>query len=561
MARGNITEYQQGAFSKQAVGTPGMDQSGAIIGQGIEALGDAVAKYEEKSNTLSAQSKFNDFRFEYENTKRTLQEEYRNDPRKFPEAMGTAKQAIVDKYSKEMSGGELKKFKQYEMNFAGQEIEGIAGWVFGRDLEINVDRVKGNFHEVQYLAESTATPEELKALLGDPNNIVEGEQSVAAAKKMASEFLDPGAIMQLGDQAEKATIDNHLSSRIRVDAARAYDDLQQGKYDRIIRNKNLIARYTTEARTAMINNAVVDQYRRLATASAEIAQNHDMLVEGKITVGDINRKIQWAELHKADLDVNKDKIISDNYLRGLYANRDIALGLRPATKEKLNEASRVAVEKWEGRWFNYLAGRKRKAKASPADYDDVIGLYADLEEMNAAGLINPEAYEDKRKLMDNKLKHELNPKGVSASLSQALEKAGNYHFWDNPRDVYATGYEMIDKHLTEHRPDLSTEEKRAYRDQYLLAYTRLVNALPEEQRNVKNREQFAIDALYGNAQKNVTGIFDQLGVYKHPETNAPLMFGQKTRISGQEVQFVGVNPKTGGYRFATSDEFKKNVGK
>jgi len=174
MPRGKITEYQQGSFSKQAVGTPGVDRSGAIIGEGIASLGGAIAQYEEKSNALSAQSKFNDFRFQYENMKARMQEEYKNDPLNYADAVNAEKQKLVDAFSKNMSGGELKKFKQYEMNFAGQEIDSIVGWSFGREKEIKIDEAKGNFYDVEYASESATTPEELKKLLGDPNNVVEG---------------------------------------------------------------------------------------------------------------------------------------------------------------------------------------------------------------------------------------------------------------------------------------------------------------------------------------------------------------------------------------------------
>ena len=557
---GKIQEYDVGSFSPQAVGVPGEDKSGQILASGAMSLGKAISAYEDKSNSLSAMTKFNDFRFRYENIKVGLQEKHRNEPGKFVEELRKEEQTLNDTVTKSMPGGELEKFKQIRTSFQGQEIDSVVGWAAKRDLDIKVDKVKSLYGDLSVASEGTSTPEELKALLGDPNTATETEHSLAGANKMAVGVLDPSGIQALDVEAKKNLIDTHLDSRVHVDAARVYDDLQRGKYNGIV-PAHTISRYTTIAKTAMINNAILEQYRNLATGSVEVAETHDKIVSGEITVGDVNRKIQWAELHKNDLDANKEKVISDNYLRGLYANRDIALGLRPLTQKEVSEQSKTADTDFERRWFNYLAGRKRKGKPSPADYDDVIGLYADLEENFLSGTITSSAYEDKRKLMDNKLKSELNKGGTSASLSEALSKAGKYHFWDNPRDVYAVGYEMVEKHLKEQRPDLTPEERLRYREQYLLAYTQKVNAIPEGQRDVRNKEQFAIDALYGNASKGIPGVFEQLGVYKHPETKAPLMFGQKTRLAGQEVQFIGINPKTGKYRWATSDDFKKNVGK
>lgn len=563
MARGKITQYEQGGFSRQAVGTPGMDQSGAIIGKGMEDLGNLIAQYEEKSNAISAQSKFNDFRFKYENMKAGLQEEYKNDPKKFPEVLNTKKQALVDEFSRQMSGGELKKFKQYEMNFTGQEIDSVVGWSFNREKEILVDKAKGAFYDVEYASESATTPEELKKLIGDPNNVVEGEQSIENAKKQASAVLDPGAIKELSNRTTKAVIENHLGSRIRANATQTYVDLQEGKYDSIIENKNLLRHYTASAYQAMVSDGYREQFKNYATASVELAQMSDLIRDRKMTVGDVNRKIQWAELHKNDTDVNGQKLVTENYLRGLYANRDKALGLRQMTKTELSAENRAAAEKFESRWFDYLAGRKKGAKAQPSDYDNVIGLYADLEDLHLNGM-DDAVYEEKKQMLNNKLKSDINPKGVSASLNEALQKAGNYGWndmWGNPKDVYSVGYNIIDDHFKKYRPDLSAEERVKYRDQVLVEYTRQINRLPEESRNVENKQQFAINLLYGNQTENRVGIFDKLGVYKDPVTKAPFVVGQKAKVNGVEYLFAGVNPQTGAYVYKTPDEFKKNAGK
>lgn len=661
MARGKITEYQQGGFSKQAVGTPGVDRSGEIIGEGIASLGGAIAQYEEKSNALSAQSKFNDFRFQYENMKARMQEDYKNDPLNYADAVNVEKQKLVDAFSKNMSGGELKKFKQYEMNFAGQEIDSIVGWSVKREQEINVDKAKGGFYDVEYASESATTPEELKKLLGDPNNIVEGEQSIENAKKMASAILDPGVIKELGNRTTKAVIENHLSARIRADATGTYIDLMEGKYDDVIsteqsfsfqdedgkevliptivdgkrvsqkeaiahyrktgehlgkfetveeadamaekihqrvvpdqkggyiqrpvsgysgniditnrpiiqspgivRNKNLLRHYTASAYQAMVSDGYREQFKNYATAAVELAQMGDLIRDRKMSVGDVNRKIQWAELNKNRVDVNGERIVTDNYLRGLYANRDKALGLRQITQAELTADQRTAAEKFESRWFDYLAGRKKKAKAQPSDYDNVIGLYADLEELNIEGVIDDTEFEKKKQLLNNKLMSDINPKGVSASLNEALQKAGNYGWndmWGNPKDVYSVGYNIIDDHFKKNRGDLSAEEKLRYRQHALIEYTRRINAYPEEKRNPEDKQRFAIAMLYGNEASGVPGLFKELDVYQHPETKTPLKYGQMTMYNNIQVVCLGADPKTGELIFGTPDELKKNAGK
>lgn len=564
MPRGKITPYEQGSFSKQAVGTPGVDRSGAIIGEGIASLGGAIAQYEEKSNALSAQSKFNDFRFQYENMKARMQEEYKNDPLNYADAVNAEKQKLVDAFSKNMSGGELKKFKQYEMNFAGQEIDSIVGWSVKREQEINVDKAKGGFYDVEYASESATTPEELKKLLGDPNNVVEGEQSIENAKKMASAFLDPGAIKELSNRTTKAVIENHLGSRIRANATQTYVDLQEGKYDSVIENKNLLRHYTASAYQAMVSDGYREQFKNYATAAVELAQMGDLIRDRKMTVGDVNRKIQWAELNKNKVDVNGEKIVTENYLRGLYANRDKALGLRQQTKAELTADQRAAAEKFESRWFDYLAGRKKKAKSQPSDYDNVIGLYADLEELNLEGTIDDAEFEKKKQLLNNKLKSDINPKGVSASLNEALQKAGQYGWNDmfrNPRDIYSVGYNIIDDHFKKNRLDLSAEDRVRQREHALIEYTRRINAYPEDQRNPEDKQRFAVAMLYGNEAKGIPGLFKEMDIYTHPETKTPLKYGQATTYNNMPMVFLGSNPKTGKLIFGTPDELKKNAGK
>lgn len=540
-----------------------MDKSGQIIGEGMVDLGNALAQYEEKSNALSAQGKFNDFRFKYENMKAGLQEEYRNDPKKFPEALNAKKQALVDEFSRQMSGGELKKFKQYEMNFTGQEIDSVVGWSTNREKEILVDGAKSNFYDVEYASESATTPKELKKLLGDPNNIVEGEQSIENAKKLASAFLDPGAIKELTNRTTKAVIENHLSSRIRADATGTYVALQEGRYDDIIENKNLLRHYTASAYTAMVSDGYREQFKNYATASVEIAQMSDRILDRKMSVGDVNRKIQWAELNKNKVDVNGEKIVTENYLRGLYNNRDKAMGLRQGSKTELSAEKRAAAEKFESRWFEYLAGRKKKAKAQPSDYDNVIGLYADLEDLLLDSVIDDATYETKKQLLNNKLKSDINPKGASASLNEALQKAGDYGWndWSSPKDIYAVGYNLIDDHFKKSRPDLSAEDTVRYREHALVEYTRRVNKFPEEQRNPRDKQRFAVAMLYGDETKGVPGLFKDLDIYTHPETKTPLKYGQATTYNNMPVVFLGTNPKTGRLIFGTPDELKKNAGK
>jgi len=568
MAKGRITEYQQGGFSKQAVGTPGVDRSGAIIGEGIESLGGAIAKYEEKSDAISAQGKFNDFRFKYENKKAELQKLHRNTPDKFPEAMATAKQEIIDGMSKTMSGGELKNFKQYEMNFAGQEIDSIVGWRVGREKEILVDKAKGNFFDVEYASESAATPEDLKALLGDPNNVVDGELSVEGAAKHASDILDPGAIKELRGRTIKSVIDNHLSSRIQVDAAKTYLDLRDstdGKmYDGIIENKNLLRHYMASAEVAMYDQGYREQFKNYATATVELAQMGEQVRNGEITVGTINRKIQWAELHKNDIDVNGNKMVTENYLQGLYAHRDRAMGVRKKSPKEISAAQKLEAEKFDTRWNNYLMGLGAEREPAPKDWDDVIGLYADLETLSLDGAISPEDYENKKQMLNIKTTNNLDPRGKSASLNEALKKAGDYGFNDwfgNPRDLYSTGYNIIDDHFKKQRPDLSVADRAKYREQALIEYTRTVNSYPIEQRNPKDKEQVARKLLYGSPAEKHVGIFDRLGVYKNPNTGETFMRGQTFRHNNADYVFLGVNPKNGQWLYETPEDFKKNAGK
>lgn len=201
---------------------------------------------------------------------------------------------------------------------------------------------------------------------------------------------------------------------------------------------------------------------------------------------------------------------------------------------------------------------------SPKDWADVIGLYAELETLSLDEAISPEDYENKKLMLNTKMTNNLDPRGTSATLNEALKKAGDYGFADwfgNPRDLYSTGYNIIDDHFKKQRPDLSVADRAKYREQALVEYTRVVNSYPIEQRNPKDKEQVARKLLYGSPSEKHLGIFDRLGVYKNPKTGEGFMKGQIFRHNNVDYVFLGVNPKTGNVLYETPEEFKKNVGK
>lgn len=540
-----ITQADFGNFSPSAVGVPQQDSSGKIIASGAEALGKALGQREDRVNTVAAMAKFGDFELAYATKKAELQKQYRDNPKDFPLAMREASEVLAGDFAKGLNPGIAEKFTSIATSHLAQDADNLVNWSVSREQEKVIGDIQQTYQNLSLAAERGSTPENLKDILS----------GVDEASVMSRQFIAEGTANTWREQYRADAIKNGMETRIYNNAAKTYSDLASGKYDGIIEAAD-IKKYLSIAKSAMVNNAVLEQYRALTTSAVELSELQDGITAGTVSIGDINRRLEWAELNKDKKDVNGQVIVSEHYVRGLQALRDISLNQDSRTTEQKNIDERSFGQDFLRRWDMFLAGRQR-GKASGKDYDDVIGLYSDLINARRSGTIDEEEFNEKKRILDTRLTTSLNPKSRSASLSEALQNAGRYHWWDNPRDVYSEGYKIIRDYLDKQRKDLSQEERLRYRDKYVLSFTEMVKSFPPEKiAEVKNKSKFALDILQG--VNGEPGLLAKMDVYKHPENGQPIMYGQTILYGGQRYQFLGLDDK-GNLRLRTSKDFLKQV--
>jgi len=161
-------------------------------------------------------------------------------------------------------------------------------------------------------------------------------------------------------------------------------------------------------------------------------------------------------------------------------------------------------------------------------------------------------------LIDKVVQGRLDKKGGAASLTEALQNAGNFHWFEFSRDVYSTGYEQIRKY-TDLRADLSLSDRINLRDNLMIAYTDQVNKLTPEQK--KNKEFYASQILKGDG-KQVAGVIQQFAVFNFGTAEAPnyIRPGQIVERNGMSQLFLGLD-ENGQYRFLMPKSFVKEAGK
>lgn len=529
-----ITNYDPGSFSPAAVGVPGRDRSGDILASGINDLGKVLMQREDNANSISAMSRFGDFQYEYISGKEKLQGDFRDKPKEYPKAVKAFSDKLISDLTKTMTPGVVRKFTALVTSHVAQDMDNLVGWAVNRENEVIIGDIHNSYQNGALAAEKARTPQQLKDAL----------IMIDAVSKLSQTFVAPATDIAWKERYKNDAVQNAIDARIVDDPVGLYNDLASGRYDDILTTTQ-IKRALPVTKTAIINNAILDQYKNITSAAVEISQLHEALNDGEITVSEITRRLEVAELNKNTMDVNGQPIISDNYIRGLSALRDIALNQRKFSSEDEQAFS----ADFERRWDMFLANRPKHKTASPADYDEAIGLYADLIEARRDGLIREDTFQKKKKILDTRLTSALNPAGKgakyrSASLSEALANAGKYGWFNNPRDIYSTGYTIIRDYINKYRRDLSETDKIRFRDDFMVSYTAAVNRFsPEQIDGITNMRRFATDVLYGgNGQ---IGVIPQIDMFVHPDGDRLIVYGQTILYNGRRCKFLGIDPETG----------------
>lgn len=554
MSRGRVDVYDIGSYSPQATGVPNESRAAGIVAGSIQNFGKVLEQREQKKAELEATAKLGDFDLEYSKLKMDLQRQYYNEPEKYPEKLREESLKLRDKYTEGLSGLTADQFATASNRYLTNDITSAATWSATREKEKIIGSIQEGYQNIALKSETDLTPDSLKQRL---NGGIDDPFSLTAQNEKAKAFLNESSVLELNNRTRSQIVENGMDSRIVANAAKTYQDLASGQYDEVL-TADEKRKYLESSRTAMTSMAMLEQYRGLTTAAVEVSTLIDAFNAGQLSVGDINRTLMWAELNKNKKNpVTGENIISDNYLRGLQRLRDISLTQDFRTKEA-KETDKIAFsQEFDTKWNAFLLGKGPNAKASAKDYDDVIGLYADLLDAYNSRKIDQTTFESRKKILDTVNKNRIGKEKV-ATLTEALQKAGKYSwFWfDRPNDVYSVGYSMIQTYLDKSRPDLSQVEKLNLRDQLLLEYTRRVEDIPEEQR--KNKKQVATQLLFGGG--NSGGVIPAFSIYTMPN-GQQIRPGQvvDTGQRGVKGVFLGVDAKTGLLKIAPAKNLVKEL--
>lgn len=540
MARGKITEYDQGGFSRQAVGTPGVDQSGAIIGKGMEELGNALVKRQEASDNLTAMDRFGEFEFQNTQKKFELQRQYQNDPMQYVTAAKAESAKLADEFTKGMPGGAAKKFKQLSMSSIAQDMEGNAKWAFARDNEIQVGKITSIKQNIALKASAAASPQDLLAIKGD----------FAAVSPEAQKFISK----EDDDKLTKAHWDmarkNAANALLMNQPNRFKADLDGGAYDGVL-EPDEIKTYSDQARNAIMNRAIDDQYRTLFTAEDKTLKFVKGLDDGSTNIIDLisEREAVYANRKKGETPEAQavTKAYLDN-LDALIAGQTQSMAKTPFGKEK----KEAALGEFTRRWDSYLT-EKRDGQKRPdaADLTKELELFKSLQDAYQSGVIDRNDFYDKVAIMTTKKSLAKKDIGGAMPFEKAVNEAGavsGHFWWRKGDDLVSAGYREIRERVDKEYPELMPEERTMLKAQMLSQYHQQIKNLPEGQVKAmttdSQRESFARSILSGsvNAAGNaVPGLLQKMASFKSAGKTYRVGDARKDTFGNDQV-FSGKDP-------------------
>lgn len=544
MAKGKITQYDVGSFSPSAVGVPGQDRSGQIIGAGIESIGKALAAREDTSNTLSAMDKFGGFELQYAQQKMDLQAKYRENPAGYATAVKDMSDKLVDGMSKGMPGGVFAKFKNLTTNAVAQDMDNNVKWAFNRDNEIQVGKITSIKQNIALKASTVSSAEGLAGVLADFTAVS------PEARKFITADADEKLTKTYADLAKK----NAMYAQIYARPMGVYRDLEGGAYKGILTPEE-ISEYTGKARTALYNRAEDEQYRTMFMAQGKLLDMQDGIDSGSVTISDLVNEREAAYANKDKKDINGKPIISPDYIKGLDNLMDTVMYSRlrlPANKETQKEV----LKKFDTDWDAYLQEKKTSGKGpSEEDISKELGMYASLSSLYRDGTITKADFDEKTSIMRTKLALRQGQIPKVKSFNEVVDQAGTVpnFWWRKPgNDVVSLGYQLIKDHVDKAYSESTNDERQNLKAQMLSQYHQNVQSTPEEMmkglKTENERKNFAQRLIFGGVNtkgERTPGVAVANSSYYDPSTARQYRPGDAMTRFGASKIFKGMNPDTG----------------
>jgi len=155
---GTITEYQRSRLASEAVGTPGVDQSGAILGEAVgKAVGEVAGMLQTRQDALDKieyTNAYYDFQKQDELKRVELQNTYRSDPMSLNKAYLESSSEIQSKVREKLPEHQKAQFDSLVVQRRASTQPANLRWTFDRQNQLGIDRT-AEFGDSQALEAQT----------------------------------------------------------------------------------------------------------------------------------------------------------------------------------------------------------------------------------------------------------------------------------------------------------------------------------------------------------------------------------------------------------------------
>lgn len=533
-----ITPYTTNKLSPQAVGVPGEDRSGEIIGRGVSAIGAALAQREAVSDRLSASQRFGDFQFEYGAKKIAMQQEYTDRPLEYPAAVKKLGDEMTTEFGKSLNGQAFQHFKTLAGSAIAQDSEALTTWSFRRDNEIQVGKITDIKQNIALRAATVSGPEGLRTVLND----------FTKASTEAIGMIDEASDTKLTEQYKKLAVNYALDAQLMSRPNSLKAELDAGAYNGLL-TPDTIKEYSDKSRNAIINRVFDDQYRTLFMAKGKVGDFITGLDNGSTTLVDLIAEREAIFANRKKMLTPEQQATNSAYLENLDAL--IAGQTQAVAKTPLGiEQKKTVLADFDRKWDAYLTSKAAENKRPDiSDLNKELELYRDLQTAYNSGVIDRNSFLDKVSIMTTK--HSLSKKAIAGAMpfDQAIDKAGavtGWWFWTKGNDVVNAGYRMIKEQVDRAYPELLAEERRDLKAQMLSQFHQKVLATPKEvldSLKTQNQwEQFASGIVKGHTNEKgetVPGVI-QSNMFYMDQTGRYGIGSIKTDTGGYKKRLVGL---------------------
>lgn len=192
---GAISEYQRRNLVSEAVGTPGVDKSGVIVGQAVGEFASALVERQQALDKLQYTNAYYDYVQQDELNRVKLQRDFSAEPEKFQEAYSSLSAELTQAKRESLPERQRAKFDTLVSRRNASVLPNNLAWVYGQQNKLAFDRVEKGGTMLAMNAQAWASGDEFV------NGLAEYRKRF---KKVDAPVLDPAT----AQQAEKKYIAN-----------------------------------------------------------------------------------------------------------------------------------------------------------------------------------------------------------------------------------------------------------------------------------------------------------------------------------------------------------------